>query len=519
MAVFGADMGATLSALLFIIVLLYNLWRRYPRKGAQSPPQPSGAWPIIGHLHLLDPELNIAHTLAELADKYGPVFTLWFGAQRAVVVSSREAVFECFTRNDKSFANRPITSAGEHLVYDHASFGFSNGPYWREMRKLVSSEVLSARRLEAMRNLRVTEIATSIGELYLETTTKTRGQQPLPSKVVMSSWVEKMTLNIIVKTIAGKRYGKGAAEVESFRKLIREFTVLSGEFVPSDVIPIPLLRWIDPKGHIKSMKRVSKELDVIIEKWVEEHTKRRGKGEGCTEEQDFIDAMLSTIDDKFAIPKLTIIKATVLNVILGGFDTTSVHLTWVLSLLVNNKHAMNLARQEIDDKVGNQRWVQESDINNLPYLQAIIKESLRLYPPLPLSIPHQAVEDCHLSNYLIPKGTLLFVNIWKLHHDARFWPEPNRFMPERFLTGHTQVDVMGQQYEYIPFGTGRRSCPGTTFAMQVTSLTVARLIQGFDFATEGNEAVDMAEGIGITMPRKNPLEVLVTPRLPSQLYE
>ncbi|KAL0403623.1 UNVERIFIED_CONTAM: Dimethylnonatriene synthase [Sesamum radiatum] len=207
------------------------------------------------------------------------------------------------------------------------------------------------------------------------------------------------------------------------------------------------------------------------------------------------------------------------NVILGGFDTTSVHLTWLLSLLVNNKHVMNLARQEINDNVGNQRWVQESDINNLPYLQAIIKESLRLYPPLPLSIPHEAVEDCRLCGYLIPKGTLLFVNLWKLHRDPRFWPEPNRFMPERFLKGHAQGDEAGQQYEYIPFGMGRRSCPGTTFAMQVTSLTVARLIQGFDFATEGNEAVDMAEGIGIIMPRENPLEVLVTPRLPSQLYE
>ncbi|KAL0358529.1 UNVERIFIED_CONTAM: Xanthotoxin 5-hydroxylase CYP82C2 [Sesamum angustifolium] len=484
MAVFGADMGATVAALLFILVLLYNLWRKYPRKVAQSPPQPpqpSGAWPIVGHLPLLGPESNIAHTLAELADK---------------------------------------SSAGEHLVYDHASFGFSNGTYWREMRKMVSSEVLSARRLEAMKNLRVTEIGTSIGELYLEATTKTRGQQSLPSKVVISHWVEKMTLNIIVKTIAGKRYGSGAAEVESFRKLIREFTVLSGEFVLSDVIPIPLLRWIDPQGHIKSMKRVSKELDIIIEKWVEEHIQKRGEGEGCREEQDFIDVMLSTIDDKFTTPKLTIYKATVVNVILGGFDTTSVHLTWVLSLLVNNKHVMNLARQEIDDKVGNQRWVQESDINNLPYLHAIIKESLRLYPPLPLSIPHEAVEDCCLSGYHIPKRTLLFVNLWKLHRDARFWPEPNRFMPERFLTaGHAQVDVAGQQYEYIPFGMGRRSCPGATFAMQVTSLTVARLIQGFDFATEGNEAVDMAEGIGITMPRENPLELLVTPRLPSQLYE
>ncbi|PIN25246.1 hypothetical protein CDL12_02013 [Handroanthus impetiginosus] len=305
---------AVVAATLFL-AFFFKLGRKRPQKDVNSPPEPSGAWPIIGHLPILGGQNHIAHTLANLADKHGPIFTLRLGLQRIVVVSSREAVSECFTTNDKSFVNRPKTSSGTHLAYDCAAFGFSNGRYWREMRKLVSLEVLSARRLEAMKNLRVSEISMSIKELYSDIK-----DEKIPSRVVFSHWIEKVALNIIVKTIAGKRYGNYARrgedkEVESFRKLIREFTYLAGESVLSDVIPFPLLRWMDPQGHIKSMKRVSKELDGIIGKWIDEHVERKSKGE-VGEEQDFLDVMLSTIDDNFVDsvkgpPRETIIKATI----------------------------------------------------------------------------------------------------------------------------------------------------------------------------------------------------------------
>ncbi|KAL3850426.1 hypothetical protein ACJIZ3_012308 [Penstemon smallii] len=507
--------------ILLTSLLVFNYIKKKLAKNVKNvtsyPPEPPGAWPVIGHLPLLNTRTHIAHPLSKLADKLGPVFTLRLGMQRVVVVSSREAVMECFTANDKLFVNRPKSSAGEHLVYNNASFGFSNGPYWREMRKLVMLEVLSPRRLESMRNLRVSEICTSIRELYLET------KVGFPVRVTISRWIEQLTLNIIVRTVAGIRYGNGSGngEVERFRGLFRELTFLSGEFVLSDVIPFPFLKMLDLQGYVKRMKRVAKELDAIIEKWIDEHVQRRGKGgEGVRDqEQDFIDVMLSTLDDKFesyGVPRRTIIKATVVNVVLGGFDTMSVYLSWLLALLINHKKVLNQAQQEIESKIGKQKWVQESDIKDLPYLQSIISEALRLYPPLPLSIPHEAVQDCHLSGYFIPKGTLLFVNLFKLHRDPRFWSDPDRFMPERFFNS----DALGQQFEFIPFGSGRRSCPGITFAMHVTNLTIARLIQGFDFdAPGGSKYVDMSEGVGITMPRANALEVMLSPRLDSRLYE
>lgn len=180
---------------------------------------------------------------------------------------------------------------------------------------------------------------------------------------------------------------------------------------------------------------------------------------------------------------------------------------------------MQRAQEEIDTKVGKERWVQESDIKNLVYLQAIVKETLRLFPPGPLAVPHEAMEDCRVSGYYVPKGTRLLVNVWKLHRDASIWQEPDKFMPERFLTSHKEVDFTGHHHEFVPFGSGRRSCPGITFAMQVTHLTMARLLQGFDFKTPSNMPVDMTEGLGITLPKATPLEVLITPRLSSVLYQ
>ena len=203
---------------------------------------------------------------------------------------------------------------------------------------------------------------------------------------------------------------------------------------------------------------------------------------------------------------------------MGGSETTSIVSTWILSALLNNRHALKRAQEEIDLKVGRGRWVEESDIENLIYLQAVVKETLRLYPPAPVSIPHEAVEDCNVCEYHIPKGTRLFVNVWKLHRDPGVWPDPEEFQPERFLTTNANLNVFGQHFELIPFSSGRRSCPGIALALQILHLTVARLLQGYDMTTPLNAPVDMTEGIGITMPRATPLEVMLTPRLPSLLY-
>ncbi|CAN1342413.1 Cytochrome P450 CYP82J17, partial [Linum perenne] len=206
------------------------------------------------------------------------------------------------------------------------------------------------------------------------------------------------------------------------------------------------------------------------------------------------------------------------TLILAGAETTFVTLTWILSNLLNNRRSMELAQQELDAKVGRTRIVQPSDIDNLVYIQAIVKETLRLYPAAPVGVPHEAIEDCSINGYSIPKKTRIFTNLWKLHRDPNVWSDPEEFKPERFLE-EQRNDYRASQFEYIPFGSGRRSCPGMGFALQVMNLTVARLLQGFSITTLRNEAVDMGEGIGLTLPKAIPLEVRIVPRLIPSLYQ
>ena len=144
---------------------------------------------------------------------------------------------------------------------------------------------------------------------------------------------------------------------------------------------------------------------------------------------------------------------------------------------------LKAAQEELDLHVGKDKWVEESDIRNLNYLQAIVKETLRLYPPGPVTGLREAMEDCNVGGYYVPKGTRLIINIWKQQRDPRVWSNPFEFKPERFMTTHANVDVRGQNFEYITFSSGRRSCPGLTFGMQVVHLALARLLLGFDIMT------------------------------------
>ncbi|KAJ0640073.1 putative cytochrome P450 [Helianthus annuus] len=204
--------------------------------------------------------------------------------------------------------------------------------------------------------------------------------------------------------------------------------------------------------------------------------------------------------------------------ITAGSDTTSVTLTWALSLLLNNPNTLKNAQEEIDEHVGRDRQVEESDIKNLVYLDTIIKETLRLYPAAPLSVPHESMEDCVVSGYDIPKGTHLLVNLWKIHRDPNIWSDPCEFKPERFLTSQKDIDLKGNHFELLPFGTGRRMCPGVYFALQVLPLALANVIQQFVINRTSNEPIDMSESSGLTTSKATPLQVLLAPRLSHQMY-
>ncbi|PIA52418.1 hypothetical protein AQUCO_01000350v1 [Aquilegia coerulea] len=505
-----------------IYFLYIILWRR-TSANIRTAPEPAGAWPLIGHLPMLF-EPQIPHiVLGDLADKYGPAFTIRFGLHKALVVSSWEVAKECFTTNDKALASRPTSVAIKIMGCNGALFAFSPyGTYWREARKLAIIELLSNNRLELLKHVRSSEVSTSIKELY-QVWKESCNSETGTALVEMTPWVTDLTLNVVVRMVAGKRYFGSSVKLDNgegkrLQKAVRDFFHLAGLFVVSDAVPF-LGAWFDFKGYEKAMKRTAKELDNIMEGWLQEH-KQNKLEHGTNVEQDFMYVLLSILDgDMFYGYEADFVnKAISLNMIFGGVDTTTVTSTWALSLLLNNREILQKAQNEIDCIVGKDRLVDESDITKLVYLQAIVKETMRLYPAAPLSVQHIAMEDCTVSGYHVPAGTWLLTNIYKIQRDPRVWSSPSEFQPERFLTTQANVDLRGKHFELIPFGSGRRSCPGMSFALQVVHLTLARLLQGFDIETPLNATVDMTESAGLTNLKATPLQVVISPRLSSGLY-
>lgn len=203
---------------------------------------------------------------------------------------------------------------------------------------------------------------------------------------------------------------------------------------------------------------------------------------------------------------------------MGGGDTTQVTMTWALSLLLNNEDILKKAQLELDKQVGREKLVEESDVKKLLYIQAIVKETMRLYPAAPLAALHEAMEDCMVAGYHIPARTHLIINFKRLQKDSLVWEDSHEFRPERFLTTHKDIDVRGQHPQLMPFGSGRRMCPGVSFAIQVMHLSLANLLHGFDIRRSSQELINMEESIGLTSIKTTPLEVVLTPRLFAQVY-
>ncbi|CAB4265803.1 unnamed protein product [Prunus armeniaca] len=517
-------LNTAIAGILAILLFSYFIIKRSSSAAkAKGPklPKVAGGWPLLGHVGLFGGSQLPHITLASLVDKYGPAFTINIGIHSALVISTWEVAKDCFTTNDIVVSSRPPTLAAKHLGYNFAMFGFSPyGPYWREMRKLTSLELLSNRRLELLKKVRVSEVEMSLKELY--TLWIKRKESSGERLVEMKQWFGDLTLNVILRMVAGKRCfmnGNLSEEKEARRwqKAMREFFRLAGLFVLGDAVP--WLSWFDLGGQQKAMKKTAKELDSIVAEWLEEHKQKITEGK----DQDFMDVMLSTINgtvtDVAGFDADTVIKATCLILIAGGSDTTMVTLTWALSLLLNNRQVLKKVYEELDQYVGKGRLLEESDINNLVYLQATVKEAMRLCPAGPLSGQREFTEDCTVGGYHVPKGTWLLVNLWKIQTDPRVWADPMEFKPERFLTTHKDVDVRGQQFELMPFGSGRRACPGISFGLQMTLITLASFLHWFDVTTQENAPVDMTGSIGLTNIKLTPLNVLVKPRLSPDLYE
>ncbi|XP_047316358.1 cytochrome P450 81Q32-like [Impatiens glandulifera] len=490
------------SAFSFFIFMLLN------KKVQSKNLPPSPLWlPILGHLYLLKHPLH--RTLHHLSQTYGPVYFLWFGSRPALVVSNPSMAEECFTKNDIIFANRPHVIVGKYLSYDYTTVGSSNyGDLWKNLRRVATVELLSPTRLNMFFDIRQEEVKNLVKNLFSESKLGF-------TRVEMKSRCSELPFNIIMRMVTGKRYFGNEVEerieeeAKRFRELIREMLEASVSSNPGDFLPI--FGWFDFQNIEKRMSTLMSKVDTFMEELIEE---RRHKCHNLDQDvgnmsKTMVDAMLSLQDSDPQYYSDKIIKGMILTMLTGGSDTSSTTIEWAMSLLLNNQEVLKKATSEIDICISQGRLVEESDLHNLPYIQAIVNETLRLFPAGPLLIPHENSEACTVGGYDVPRGTMLFVNAWSIQRDPRVWDEPTCFKPERFCDGGGEGEL---GYKFLPFGMGRRRCPGVVLANKVVGLALATLIQCFEWERVSVELVDMSEGTGITMPKAIPLEAMCKAR-------
>ncbi|XP_039685341.1 cytochrome P450 71AU50-like [Medicago truncatula] len=261
------------------------------------------------------------------------------------------------------------------------------------------------------------------------------------------------------------------------------------------------------------MKAIRKIFDDFFDKIIDEHIQSDNKDDKT---KDFVDVMLGfvgTEESEYRIERNDI-KAIMLDMLGGSMDTSATAIEWAISELLKNPRVMKNVQKELETVVGMKRKVEESDLDKLKYLEMVIKESLRLHPVAPLLIPYQSLEDCMVEDLFIPKKSRVIVNAWSIMRDPNAWTDPEKFWPERFEGNN--IDVKGRDFQLIPFGSGRRGCPGLQLGLTVIRLVVAQLVHCFDWKLPNHmlpSDLDMTEDFGLTMPRANNLIAIPAYRL------
>ncbi|KAI3465304.1 hypothetical protein Pfo_021967 [Paulownia fortunei] len=491
----------SLLTFLFLLSLSKFILPIKQSRNKNLAPSPPGI-PVIGHLHLLNKEPPY-RTLQHLARKYGSIFSLRFGVRNVVVVSSPAAVEECFTKNDLIFTNRPKFLCGKHLNYNFTTLGAAPyGPHWRNLRRLTTLEIFSTVRLNGFLGIRQEEIKLLLKDLY-----QSSSQDFV--KVEMKSKLSELSFNIIMRIVAGKRYFGHQVEnndgATRFRDLMREMFYLSGASNPGDYLPF--LQWIDYQGLEKRMLILQREIDAFLQGLIDEN-RNENHGRKDDGRKTMIDSMLAMQLSEPEYYSDEIIKGIILILLMAGTDTSAVTMEWAISLLLNHPEVLKKARMELDHYVGQDRLVDEPDISKLPYLQGIVNETLRLYPAVPLLPPRESSDDCTIGRFDIPSKTMLLVNAWAIHRDPQVWDDPESFKPERY----EGLEDEAYKLKLIPFGLGRRKCPGAGLANREVALALSTLIQCFEWERINKELVDMEEGTGLTMPKAKPLEAMCRAR-------
>ncbi|WMV48388.1 hypothetical protein MTR67_041773 [Solanum verrucosum] len=481
---------------LVIFIILSFLLAKAKRNGKNIlPPGPLGL-PFIGNLHQFD-GLTPHLYFWKLSKKYGKIFSLKFGSTPVVVISSAKLAKEVMKTQDLAFCSRPSTLCQQKYSYNAQDIAAS--PYndnWKELRKICVGHLFSPKKVQSFIPIREDEVSRMIKEI---------SQQAVTSRITnLSSILISLTTTVICRVAFGIRYDEETHERRNFNELLKVTEEMLVSFFVSDFFP--LLGWIDNLSEkINILEKNFKDLDEFYEGLIEQHlSPNRPKS---MEEGDIIDLLLQLKKEKSTLIDLTLdnIKAIIMMLV-GGTNTSAATIIRAMTALIANPNAMKKVQAEIRESVGKKSIVNEDDVQTLPYFKAVIKETLRLYPPAPLLVPRETMENSILDGYEIKPTTIIYVNAWAIARDPEIWENPEEFIPERFL--NSDIDFKGQNFELIPFGAGRRGCPAMALGVANVELVLSNLLYAFDWELPcgmKREDIDTDVLPGLTMHKKKPL--------------
>ncbi|KAI0512262.1 hypothetical protein KFK09_012901 [Dendrobium nobile] len=482
--------------LIFSFLLLNIITKTNKSTNREVPP---GPWrlPIIGNLHLLN--LNkLHHSLINLSNKHGPLILLHLGSIPTLIVSSRDIAKEIFTNHDLTFSSRPLLIAPNKLSYNCSSISFAPyGDLWRQARKIAMLELLSSRRVrsfEAVRREEVENLVATIKDLSIAN---------------LSELTLSFVNNVVCRAALGGSFRKGGVWLH---QQLSETQSLLGGFCVADFFP--RMEWFDRlRGFHERLEKNFTEMDKFLDRVIDEHLKMSEKEEESDEEEkDLVHVLLrlhkAAILHGGFLSKVDHVKAILVEVFIAGTDTSSATITWTMTHLIKNPRVMMKLQEELKQVTnGNShRLIQESELEKLEYLKQVIKESLRLKPPVPLMVPRETIQACQIQGYMIPACTRAIFNVAAISTDPNVWEKSLEFWPERFEG--RDVDFRGHDFELLPFGFGRRQCPGINFAMVIIELALANLLHCFNWSIPDGmkvEDINMDEAIGITTHKKDAL--------------
>ncbi|XP_021600483.2 cytochrome P450 83B1 [Manihot esculenta] len=447
------------------LVFLFLLKKNKTTKKYHLPPGPKGL-PIIGNLHQL--YFCIPHKrIWELSKHYGPIMTLRMGTRPAIVVTSAKLAKDIMKTYDLNFCSRPALVGSHKLSYDGLDVVFSPyGEYWREMRKITVVHLFNSIRSSTFRHIREDEVS----RLMSKVCESAAASKPFD----MSEAMLALGNNVTLRAATGKR-----CDVEDrLTRLVSETQAMFAGFFFSDYIPY-VGKIIDTlSGLLPRLNKNFSEFDVLYQDIIDEHLQGKAPKSEC---ENLVEVLLKLYKENAYKIQLTFahLKAILMNVFIAGTDTSASAVVWAMCLLMKNPEIMRKTQEEIRSVIGKKGFVNEDDLQKLPYYKAMVRETMRLEPAAPMLVPRETIEDCKLGGYDIPAKSIVYVNNWAVGRDPEAWENPHEFRPERLL--ESGIDVKGNDYELTPFGAGRRICPGYFMGMSNVELSLANFLYRFDW--------------------------------------